>query len=45
MTDKGCLDCGVNTYSVAAATSCTNCPDSKVSQVRSTSENDCQYGL
>ena len=45
MTESGCVECGLNTYSGDAATECTPCPDKEVSAVGLTSESDCQYGL
>ena len=44
MTERGCVECGANTYSGDEATECIPCPNSKVCAVGSTSEADCQYG-
>ena len=44
MTENGCEQCGVNTYSGAGASSCTSCPDDMISAAGSTSEADCEYG-
>ena len=43
MTDSGCQQCGENTFSGDAASSCITCPDNKISAAGSTSEDDCQY--
>ena len=46
MTESGsCLQCEENTFSGYNADSCTSCPDDKISDAGSTSEDDCQYGL
>ena len=44
MTESGCQQCGENTYSRDGASSCTGCPDGKLSAAGSTSEDDCYYG-
>ena len=44
MTSNGCVQCGSNTYSGDRAESCTNCPEGKITNGVSTSENDCYYG-
>ena len=44
MTDSGCQQCGENTFSGDGASSCTSCPDGKLSAAGSTSEDDCEYG-
>ena len=44
MTETGCQQCGVNTFSVPGASSCTSCPDDKISPAGSTSEDDCYHG-
>jgi uncharacterized Zn finger protein (UPF0148 family) len=44
MTDRGCKQCGANTFSGDGASSCTSCPDGKLSAAGSTSEDECQYG-
>jgi uncharacterized Zn finger protein (UPF0148 family) len=44
MTETGCQQCGENTFSGDGASSCTSCPDGKVSFAGSTSEDDCDYG-
>ena len=45
MTDSGCQQCGENTYSGDGASSCTSCPDGKLSVAGSTSEFDCYFGM
>ena len=44
MTDTGCQQCGVNTFSEDGASSCTKCPDGKISPAGSTSQDDCYFG-
>ena len=44
MTESGCQQCGENTYSAAGASSCTPCPDGKLSDPGSSHEDDCKYG-
>ena len=44
MTESGCQICGNNTFSGDGASVCTDCPDGKVSEAGSTSEDDCYYG-
>ena len=44
MTESGCQQCGENTYSGDGASSCTACPDGKISAAGSTSEADCEHG-
>ena len=44
MTSTGCLQCGSNTYSGDGADICVNCPEGKITNGVSTSENDCYYG-
>merc|ERR1712176_1160616 len=43
LTDSGCQQCGENTFSGDGASSCTSCPDGKVSPPGSTSVDDCEY--
>ena len=43
MTETGCQKCGENTFSGDGASSCTSCPNGKLSPARSTSEEDCEY--
>ena len=43
-TGDGCELCGENTFSDAGASSCTQCPDGRVSAAGSTSQDDCYYG-
>ena len=42
MTETGCKQCGENTFSEDGASSCTKCPDGKMSSVGSTSLDDCR---
>ena len=44
MTESGCQQCGENTYSGDEASSCTRCPEGKVSIAGSKSAGDCEYG-
>ena len=44
MTETGCQQCGVNTFSGPGASTCTSCPDEKIAPAGSTSEDDCHYG-
>ena len=44
MTKTGCRQCGENSYSGDGASSCTSCPDDKVSAAGSASQDDCDYG-
>ena len=44
MTDTGCQQCAANTYSDTGASSCTKCPDGKISNAWSTSADNCYYG-
>ena len=44
MTESGCQQCGVNTFSGPGASSCTSCPDDKIAPAGSTSEDDCYHG-
>ena len=44
MTERGCKECGENSYSGDGASSCISCPDGQVLDAGSTSVEDCQYG-
>ena len=44
MTDTGCQQCEANTFCGDGASSCTECPDGKISNAGSTSAEDCYYG-
>ena len=44
MTDGGCAECPVNTYSGEGADSCTECPEGTTSPAASTSEDACEPG-
>ena len=44
MTESGCQQCGMNSFSGPGASSCTSCPDDKIAPAGSTSEDDCYYG-
>ena len=44
MTESGCQQCGENTFSGPGASSCTSCPDDKITSAGSTSEDDCYHG-
>ena len=44
MTETGCQQCGANTFSSDGASSCTKCPDGKISNAGSTSADNCYYG-
>ena len=42
MTERGCMQCPVNTYSGEGADSCTECPEGTTSPAASTSEDACE---
>ena len=44
MTSNGCVQCEPSTYSGTGADTCINCPEGKITDGVSTSENDCIYG-
>ena len=44
MTDTGCQQCEANTFCGDGASSCTECPDGKISNAGSTSADNCYYG-
>ena len=44
MTERGCKECGENSYSGDGASSCDSCPEGKVSSAGSSSVDDCYYG-
>ena len=44
MTETGCKQCGVNTFSEDGASKCTDCPERKISTAGSISQNDCHFG-
>ena len=44
MTETGCQQCGVNTFSEDGASSCTDCPERKIAAAGSISQNDCHFG-
>ena len=45
MTASGCEECEENHYSGDEASSCIDCPEDKISEAGSTSEDQCTYGI